>query len=127
MKRCILSVLVGIAISVVPGHAHHSIAAAYDTRQEITIEGVVTQFQFINPHPFVMMDVKNGSATVSWMLELDNRYELVEVGMTSSTLKQGDRIVVTGSPATSGHHSLYTKRLDRPADKLLGSPFTRNM
>src|SRR6266446_4431457 len=116
MKRWMLCVVAGIVIAAVPSSAHHSIASAYDMHHEITIEGIVSQFQFINPHPFVMIDVKNGSGTVRWMLELDNRYELVEVGMTSQTLKQGDRIVVTGNPDNMGRQSLYIKRLDRPAD-----------
>jgi hypothetical protein len=116
MKRWILSVAVGIAISVIPTDAHHSISGAYDTRQEMTIEGVVTQFQFINPHPFVTIEVQDGSGSAQWKLEMDNRRELVQVGMTSQTLKDGDRIVVTGNPARAGRRSLYVRRLDRFAD-----------
>ena len=116
MKRWLLSVAVGMAISSVPTDAHHSISGAYDTRREMTIEGVVAQFQFINPHPFVTMDVENGNGRTQWMLEMDNRSELAQIGMTSETLKQGDQIVVTGNPARAGRQSLYVRRLDRPAD-----------
>jgi len=38
--------------------AHHSIAGAYDTRREVRIEGVVTQFEFINPHAFLTVEVR---------------------------------------------------------------------
>ena len=116
MKRGILSVAFGVAISVMPSNAHHSIANAYNTGQEVTIEGAVAQFHFINPHPFVTMDVKQVGGPAQWLLEMDNRSELARIGMTSQTLKQGDRIVVTGNPATGGGQSLYIRRLDRPAD-----------
>ena len=117
MKRWILSFALGIAISVVAVHAHHSIVGFYDTNQQVTLEGVVAQFQFINPHPFVVMEVKPAAGGAQqWRLEMDNRSELVQVGMTNQTLKQGDRIVVTGNPARAQPQSLYIRKLDRPAD-----------
>jgi hypothetical protein len=117
MKRWILSSTAGIAISALAAHAHHSIAGAYDTNQQVTVEGIVTQFQFVNPHPFLTVEVKSDSgSSQQWRLEMDNRSELAHIGMTSQTLKQGDRIVVTGSPARAQSQSLYIRRLDRPAD-----------
>ena len=114
--RWILPAAVAIAVSVVPASAHHSIAGAYDSRQKITLEGVVAQFQFVNPHPFLTVDVKSGGGTLQWVLEMDNRSELIQAGMTSQTLKPGDQIVVTGNPARDKSHRVYTARLDRPAD-----------
>ena len=118
MKRRIVSAfLIGVAACGVVAHAHHSIAAVYDDSQRVTVEGIVTQFRFVNPHPFVMMEVKddNGRAQ-QWKLEMDNRWELVEIGFNNVTLKPGDRIVVTGSPARAQRQSLYIRRLKRPAD-----------
>jgi hypothetical protein len=92
---------------------HHSIAGVYDNTRQVTIDGVVAEFHFVNPHPFVLVDVRNGR----WKLELDNLSELVEVGMTKFTLKPGDRIVVSGSPARSNSPpSMYVMILDRPSD-----------
>jgi hypothetical protein len=116
MQQWILWVAAGIAIWVLPTHAHHSIANAYDTRREVTIEGVVTQFHFISPHPVVTIDVQDGGGSQPWLLEMDNRSELARIGMTGQTLKPADRVVVTGNPATGGRQSLYIRRLDRPAD-----------
>jgi len=118
MKRRILSAVgLGVVACGVVAHAHHSIAAVYDDGQRVTIEGVVTQFRFVNPHPYVMMEVKddNGKAQ-QWKLEMDNRWELVEIGFDSMTLKPGDRIVVTGGPAREQRQSLYIRKLERPAD-----------
>ena len=89
----------------------------YDDSQRVTIDGVVTRFQFVNPHPFVVMEISNPDGKAQqWTLEMDNRSELVEIGFDNATLKPGDRIVVTGSPARTQRQSLYIQRLDRPAD-----------
>jgi hypothetical protein len=117
MKRWILPFASGIAISVMTTYSHHSIAGVYDSSRQVTVEGTVIQFHFVNPHPFVTMEAKSGNSSAQqWRLEMDNRWELAEIGMTGETLKQGDRIVVTGSPARAQSQSLYVRRLDRPAD-----------
>ncbi len=116
MRPWIFSFAAGIGISVLVAHAHHSIAGVYDSSRQVTIEGVVTEFHFINPHPFLTIAVKNDSGSAQWRLEMDNRWELVDAGMTNQTLKQGDRIVVSGSPARTQSQSLYIMKLDRPAD-----------
>jgi hypothetical protein len=92
--------------------AHHSIAAVYDGTRQQRVEGVVAEFQFVNPHPFVIVTVANES----WRLEMDNRFELAGIGMTSETLKPGDRVVVSGSLGRTEPRTLYIRQLDRPAD-----------
>ena len=96
--------------------AHHSIGAVYHTGRQQSIEGVVVEFQFINPHPFVIVTVESGGASERWRLEMDNRFELADIGMTSETLLPGDRVVVTGSPGKLDPRTLYIRQLDRPAD-----------
>lgn len=118
MKLLILSLALGVTMPGKAVLAHHSIAAVYDSSREVAVEGVVTQFHFVNPHPFVSMEVKDGGATHRWRLEMDNRSELAEIGFTVDTFKPGDRIVVAGSPARKEPHSLYIRRLDRPVDGL---------
>jgi hypothetical protein len=100
-------------IASLTAEAHHSIAAVYLSRQE-RVEGVVTEFQFINPHPFVIVTVDDGGG--SWRLEMDNRFELADIGMTSETLKPGDRVVVSGSLGRTLPRTLYIRQLHRPAD-----------
>lgn len=97
--------------------AHHSLTGIYDSTQRITIEGVVARFQFINPHPILIVTVTEaGGASHDWRLEMDNRFELEAIGMSSRTLAPGDRVVATGSRAREQPHGLYLRRLDRPAD-----------
>ena len=96
--------------------AHHSIAAVYDSTRQERLEGVVAEFQFVNPHPFVIVTVAAGGAEQQWRLEMDNRFELQGIGMTSETLQPGDRVVVTGSLGRTEPRTLYIRQLDRPAD-----------
>ena len=57
--------------------AHHAIAAVYDTTQPVTLEGVVTAFHYVNPHPFVEIQVTAADGrSEPWRLEFDNLREL---------------------------------------------------
>jgi Family of unknown function (DUF6152) len=111
-----LGVAAALALASFAAEAHHSIAAVYDGTRQQRVEGVVSEFLFVNPHPFVIVTVEANGAEESWRLEMDNRFELQEVGMTSETLKPGDRVVVTGSLGRSEPRTLYVRQLDRPAD-----------
>ena len=112
---------VGLVVLVLGAtiEAHHAISAIYDNSKPITLRGTVSEFQFINPHPFVMMEVvdERGRAQ-TWQLEMDNRFELVGIGMTADSIKKGDHVVVTGGPARSRSNGLYVLRLDRESDGL---------
>jgi hypothetical protein len=109
-------VAVALVLQGTPAAAHHSISAVYDGSRQQRVEGVVAEFQFVNPHPFVIVVVAGDGAEESWRLEMDNRFELQSIGMTGETLKPGDRVVVTGSLGRLEPRTLYIRRLDRPAD-----------
>jgi hypothetical protein len=96
--------------------AHHSIVGVYDTGKEIKLTAVVREFHFVNPHPFITAEVTRSGKVEVWKLEMDNRFELVDIGMTDSTIKPGDRVNLSGSPGREGATALYIRRLDRPAD-----------
>ena len=113
-----LVVLASLAC-LAPVYAHHSISAVYDSRKQVTVAGSVREFQFVNPHPWIGVDVAgDGGSVLRWRLELDNRWELVEVGMDADTFKPGDTIVARGSAGRDGARSVYVLRLDRAADGL---------
>lgn len=105
-----------LALGSVTAQAHHSIAAVYDSARQQRLDAIVAEFQFVNPHPFVIVTVQADGAEERWRLEMDNRFELAGVGMTEATLKPGDRVVVTGSVGRIEPRTLYIRQLDRPAD-----------
>ena len=99
---------------VTPSSAHHSLSN-YEYDRRVTLEGRVTEFRFINPHPVLMVEVDGRT----WTLEMDNRFELVAIGITDTTFRKGERVTVSGSPARDGGATMYLRRLERPADGLL--------
>jgi hypothetical protein len=112
--------LVSAAAALEPASAHHSITAVYDSARQVTVEGRVTEFQFVNPHPILVIDAAaEGGSPEIWRLEMDNRVELAGIGMDAITFKPGDRVVARGSAAREGQQSLYLYRLERPSDGLL--------
>ena len=106
------------ALGGVAASAHHSISAVYDSRKQVTVTGTVREFQFVNPHPWIAVDMAEDGAVRRWKLELDNRWELVDVGMSAETFKAGDVITARGSAGRDGARSVYVLRLDRTSDGL---------
>jgi hypothetical protein len=111
---------VAIAFGGARPHAHHSISSVYDSGRKVTLDGVVAQFQLVNPHPFLVVDVIDARGDTgkpqTWRLEMDNLWELAAIGVTASTLRPGDRVRVSGSLARAQDQRMYLLRLDRPID-----------
>ena len=114
MRPWIVGVAAAMTLAGAVPQAHHSIAGVYDSAREATVDGVVTEFRFAHPHPWI--DVRESRSGQAWRLEMDNRRELEAIGFASDTLKPGDRVVVIGSLARRQANRMYIRRLDRPAD-----------
>ena len=84
--------------------AHHS-QSEYDSRAKVDVEGVVTKVEWKSPHAWVYVDVTSDKGandkgkTVNWSFELPSPVTLMRRGWTRDSLKPGDRITVSGSPA----------------------------
>src|SRR6266566_4283478 len=100
------AVLLVLFFPVRPTHAHHG-TAAYDTAKSLTLKGVVTSFEFINPHAEIRVAVtdENGR-TVHWLAETNNPNRLARRGWNRNLLKTGDVITIVGNPVKSGLPSL---------------------
>ena len=70
----------------------------------------------MNPHPYLIGETKVASLSSVWRLELDNRFELVQIGMTATTFTPGEQLLVSGRPGRDQKPILYVRELDRPAD-----------
>jgi hypothetical protein len=111
-----LTFVVMMILGGVVTQGHHSIAAAYDRNKPVKLDAIVVEFAMVQPHPFLVVEVKSGGGSMRWRGELDNRHELVAIGMTADTLKPGDRVILSGNTGRTQPQSLYVYRLDRPAD-----------
>src|ERR1700737_2615862 len=105
-QTTVLAAAVGLLTVVGPIFAHHG-TAAYDTTQETTVKGTVTDFQFVNPHTLIFFDVKNDKGVVEhWQAEAMSPNQLTRDGWNKNTLKPGDQITVTGYRAKNGSNIL---------------------
>jgi hypothetical protein len=98
--------------------AHHSYAATYDVKNEITLEGRLVQFSYRNPHSFVTVEAPDRSGKERrWSVEWAGTSQLAETGVQRDTLKVGDRVVVVGRPSrVPGEYRALMVRLTRPSD-----------
>jgi hypothetical protein len=92
--------IVGLALCCGSALAHHG-AVGYDYgAPRKTLKGTVEQFTWQNPHSLLLIDVKDDKGNVVvWTMELNNPGNLVELGWTHSSLKPGDEVSVTFTPA----------------------------
>jgi hypothetical protein len=91
--------LVALAFAL-PRFAHHGVAPHYDTSKLVTLEGVVSRFEFINPHAFVYIEVADvaGKKQV-WSCEMASRSVLSRNGLTAESFKLGEPITIDGVAA----------------------------
>jgi Family of unknown function (DUF6152) len=84
--------------------AHHGSAVSYNTSKIVTMEGTVTEFQWRNPHVYILYDVKDDKGNVvNWGAETHSPIVCEnEDGWTKSTLKPGDKITISVFPASIG-------------------------
>ena len=83
--------------------AHHSFSAEYDAKQPITLKGTVIKMEWINPHSWIHINVKNADGTTTeWMIESGTPNTLVRRGFTKQSLLPGTVVKVDGYQAKDG-------------------------
>ena len=83
--------------------AHHSFAAEFDANAPVTLKGTITRMEWINPHSWIHVDVKNADGSVTeWMVEGGTPNTLFRRGFTKDSLKAGTEIIVEGYRAKNG-------------------------
>jgi hypothetical protein len=94
-----------------PAAAHHSFAM-FDTAKPLTLDGVVTSFEWTNPHAYIEVDVADGKGGQShWTIELGSPSILMRAGWKFSTLKKGDKITAVVSPLRNGEPGSLLQRV----------------
>lgn len=82
--------------------AHHS-TAMFDSAKTVTLTGTVKEFQYTNPHSWLIVDVENADGSVTtWGFEAEGPTTLMRAGIRKSTVPVGTRLTITGNPMTDG-------------------------
>ena len=86
-----------------PASAHHAFAAEYDGTKPIKLRGTVIMMEWINPHSWIHIEVKNSDGTISkWMIEAGAPNSLIRRGWNKNSLLPGTEILVEGFQAKDG-------------------------
>ena len=99
MDRRVVGVVVALAVCTAGPSliAHHSFAAEYDRDKPVTLQGTVTRIEWMNPHIYFYIDVKEASGeTVNWAIEGGAPTSLYRAGWRKDNMKVGDTVTVHG-------------------------------
>lgn len=104
MSKAILRAIVGaavLAITPVAG-AHHS-GTMFDDTKEVTLEGVVKEFQYTNPHSWLLVDVTGADGKVTtWGFEAEGPSTLMQMKVRRSDFAPGTKLRISGHPMKDG-------------------------
>ena len=97
--------------------AHHS-GAMFDDKKQVTVTGKVKEFQYTNPHSWLLVDVaeKNGKVT-TWDFEAEGPSTLQRAGIRKSDFTPGTEITITGRPMRNGRPAAAWTKATRLSDK----------
>ncbi|MBV9769238.1 MAG: hypothetical protein JOZ32_06685 [Bryobacterales bacterium] len=117
--RSLLAFLVagaGIFVTAsIPLAAHHSFAAEFDATKAVSLQGVVTKLDWMNPHIWIYLDTKDESGTVvHWQCEGGPPNTLTRQGWSKDSLKVGDQASIDGFRSKDGTNTCNARSVKLP-------------
>jgi hypothetical protein len=106
-----------LAFAMQPSVAHHSLAGQFDIKKVVSLEGVVSKVDWVNPHIYIHLSVKEkNGAVVTWRLEGTPVAMARKAGLTKSMLEgNGETIAVEAFPARDGtQHLGFMQKITYP-------------
>jgi hypothetical protein len=105
MRRTVTLVTIGMGMMLLSSAlwAHHAFSAEFDANNPVTLKGVVTRVDWINPHSWLYIDVKDaGGKVVPWKIEMGAPNQLLRRGWNKKSLPPGTEVIVEGYRAKNG-------------------------
>ena len=102
-KLTVLGIVSGAALLITPvASAHHS-GTMFDETKEVTLDGVVKEFQYTNPHSWLLVDVTGADGKVTtWGFEAEGPTTLMQMKVRRSDFAPGTKLKITGHPMKDG-------------------------
>lgn len=125
IQIAVLTAGAGLLLSALPVLAHHSFAAEFDSTKPITVKGVVTKMDWVNPHSHLRFDVKAEDGTIEhWSAECLPPNGLYRQGWRKDSIKEGEEVTVRGFKAKDGSNYMWTQTITTADGRRLlsGSP-----
>ena len=102
MRRIVGCAIGVMVLAAAPSFAHHS-AVMFDDAKEVTVTGTIKEFQYTNPHSWLLVDVKNDDGSVTtWGFEAEGPTTLQRAGIRPSDFRAGTKVTMTGRPMKNG-------------------------
>ena len=118
VPKFIAAAVLGLSCSA--ASAHHSFAM-FDLAKDVTVEAVIKEVQFTNPHVWVQIMVKDDKgAEIEWSIESGAPGMMLRNGWKPSTLKPGDKVTLTMHPLRNGNPGGSLVRVKVPDGRTLG-------
>lgn len=125
IRLFLLLILPLVSVYSEPSSAHHSFLAHYDANKIETLEGIVTEVWFQNPHSRVYIETSDADGNKElWETETYPRNILVRRGWNHTDLVVGDIVTITGRRARNGDNRLQILTIVRPSDGWEGIGFS---
>jgi hypothetical protein len=123
VKLAVAISMLGWVACVMPMLAHHSVESQYDVTKMVTIQGVVTKIEWMNPHARFWVDAKNNDGTVSnWEMELPPPHALKLHNVRIDFVKQGEQVTVNLWRAKDGSTLAHALTVTLPDGRVLDCP-----
>ena len=122
--RKLLFIALGCVLSLVSlsSMAHHS-GSMFEEKKTITLTGVIKDFQYTNPHSWLIIDVTGDDGKVtSWGFEAEGPSTLLRAGIKKSDFKPGTTITMTARPMRDGRPAGYWVSCVRESDGKVFNP-----